>query len=107
MANDSFNLFVSIFVNFSINSLKENGENLNYHSIQRRKVELYLFLSPHRELESFFVSSSFGYDQGEHCCLYESDGVAPPQYVIFLRHVIPTSHRSYPYRGGQNHSIRI
>jgi len=49
MANDSFNLFVSIFVNFSINSLKENGENINYHSIQRRKVELYLFLSTHRE----------------------------------------------------------
>ena len=55
MANDSFKLFVLIFVNFSINSLKENGENINYHSIQRRKVELYLFLSTHREWESFLA----------------------------------------------------
>ena len=31
MANDSFNLFVSIFVNFSINCLKENAENLNHY----------------------------------------------------------------------------
>ena len=29
MANDSFNLFVSMFVNFSINCLKENAENLS------------------------------------------------------------------------------
>ena len=44
MANDSFNVFVSSFVSFSINSLKENAENLNYYPILRRKVELYLFL---------------------------------------------------------------
>ena len=72
MANDSFNLFVSSFVSFSINGLKENAENLNYYPILRRKVELYLFLSTHREWESFFVASSYavnsGYDQGE-CCL--------------------------------------
>ena len=49
MANDSFNLFMSIFVSFSINGLKENAENLNYYPILRRKVELYLFLSTHRE----------------------------------------------------------
>ena len=30
MANDNFNLFVSIFVSFSINGLKEDTENLNY-----------------------------------------------------------------------------
>ena len=53
MANDSFNLFVSSFVSFSINGLKENAENLNYYPILRRKVELYLFLSTHREWESF------------------------------------------------------
>ena len=71
MANNSFNLFVSIFVSFSINGLKENAENLNYYPILRRKVELYLFLSTHREWESFFVASSdtvnSGYDQGERC----------------------------------------
>ena len=49
MANDSLNLFVSSFVSFSINGLKENAENLNYYPILRRKVELYLFLSTHRE----------------------------------------------------------
>ena len=67
MANDSFNLFVSIFVSFSINGLKENAENLNYYPILRRKVELYLFLSTHREWESFFVAScdNSGYDQSE------------------------------------------
>ena len=53
MANDSFNLFVSSFVSFDINGLTENAENLNYYPIMRRKVELYLFLSTHRELESF------------------------------------------------------
>ena len=53
MANDSFNLFVSSFVSFSINRLKENAENLYYYPILRRKVELYLFLSTHREWESF------------------------------------------------------
>ena len=31
MANDSFNLFVSIFVSFSIDGLKENAKNLNYN----------------------------------------------------------------------------
>ena len=54
MANDSFNLFVSIFVSFSINGLKENAENWNYHPILRTKVELFRFLSTHREWESFF-----------------------------------------------------
>ena len=53
MANDSFNLFVSSFVSFTINGLKENAENINYYPILRRKVELYLFLSTHREWESF------------------------------------------------------
>ena len=43
------NLFVSSFVSFSINGLKENAENLNYYPILKRKVELYLFLSTHRE----------------------------------------------------------
>ena len=28
MTNDSFNLFVSVFVSFSINGLTENAENL-------------------------------------------------------------------------------
>ena len=53
MANDSFNLFVSSFVSFSINGLKENAENLNYYPILKRKVELYLFLSTHRFLCRF------------------------------------------------------
>ena len=53
MANDSFNLFVSSFVSFSINGLKENAENLDYYPILRRKVEPYLFLSTHHEGESF------------------------------------------------------
>ena len=53
MTNDSFNLFVSSFVSFTINGLKENAENINYYPILRRKVELYLFLSTHREWESF------------------------------------------------------
>ena len=72
MANDSFNLFVSSFVSFSINGLKENAENLNYYPILRRKVELYLFLSTHREWEIFFFVASSNavnsdYDQGERC----------------------------------------
>ena len=33
MANDSFNLFVSSFVSFSINGLKQNAENFNYFPI--------------------------------------------------------------------------
>ena len=37
MANDSFNLFVSSFVVFSINNLKENADNLNYYPILRKK----------------------------------------------------------------------
>ena len=40
---------VSSFVSFSINGLKENAGNLNYYPILIRKVELYLFLSTHRE----------------------------------------------------------
>ena len=58
MANHSFNLFVSSFVGFSINGLKENVEKLNYYPILRRKVERYLFLSTHRELESFLCRFS-------------------------------------------------
>ena len=58
MANDSFNLFVSSFVSFSINGLKENAENLDYYPILRRKVEPYLFLSTHREGESFLCRLS-------------------------------------------------
>ena len=59
MANDSFNFFVSIFVSFSINGLKENAENWNYHPILRTKVELFLFsvISP-RMRNFFFVASS-------------------------------------------------
>ena len=53
MVNDSFNLFVSSFASLSINGLKENAENLHYYPIPRRKVELYLFQSTHREWESF------------------------------------------------------
>ena len=49
MANDSFNLFVSSFVTFSINGLKENAENLNNYPILRRKLEFYLLLSTHLE----------------------------------------------------------
>ena len=37
MPNDSFNLFVSSFVSFNINGLKENAENLNYYPILRKK----------------------------------------------------------------------
>ena len=36
MANDSFNLFVSSFVSFSIDGLKESAENLNYYPLLRR-----------------------------------------------------------------------
>ena len=36
-------LFVSCFVSFSINGLKENAENLYCYPILRGKVELYLF----------------------------------------------------------------
>ena len=59
MANDSFNLFVLSFVSFSINGLKENAENWNYHPILRTKVELFLFsvISP-RMRNFFFVASS-------------------------------------------------
>ena len=52
MANDSFNLFVLSFVSLSINGLIEKAENFNYYPVLRRKVELYLFLSTHREWES-------------------------------------------------------
>ena len=44
---------VLIFLCFSINGLKEKAYNLNYYPILRRKVELCLFLSTHREWESF------------------------------------------------------
>ena len=57
MAKDSFNLFVSSFVSFCINGLKENAENLNYYPILRRKVELYLFLSTTVNEIVFFVAS--------------------------------------------------
>ena len=36
-------------ISFSINGLKENAENSNYYPILRRKEEVYLFLSTHRE----------------------------------------------------------
>ena len=59
MANDSFNLFVSIFVSFSINGLKENAENWNYHPILRTKVELFQFsVNSPRMRKFFFVASS-------------------------------------------------
>ena len=62
MANDSFNLFVSIFVNFSINCLKEN-KNLNYYP------SCFCHLTVKEKV--FFVASSnavnSGYDQGERC----------------------------------------
>ena len=73
MANDGFNLCVSSFVSFSIEGLKESVENLYYYPILRRKVDLYLFLSTHREGESFFcrflqmLSTAAAYDQGERC----------------------------------------
>ena len=72
MANDSFNLFVSSFVSFSINGLIENADNLYYYPILNRKVELYLFLSTHREWLKFALSLlanavKSGYDQGERC----------------------------------------
>ena len=38
MANDSFDLFGSIFVSLGINGLNEKAENLNYYPILRRKV---------------------------------------------------------------------
>ena len=53
MENDSLSLFVSSFLSFSINGLKENAKNLNYYPILRRKGELYLFLLTRREWESF------------------------------------------------------
>jgi len=49
MANDSFKIFVSSFVSFSINGLKENAENLNHYPILRGKVGLYLLLSTRHE----------------------------------------------------------
>ena len=45
MAKDSLNPFVSSFVSFSINGLKENAENLNYYPILRRKESRALFAS--------------------------------------------------------------
>ena len=48
---DSKNILKNIC--FSIDGVKENAENLNYYPILRRKVELYLFLSTHREWERF------------------------------------------------------
>ena len=41
-ANDSFNLFVSIFVSFSINGLKENAGILNCYPILRREVDCFI-----------------------------------------------------------------
>ena len=63
--------FVSSFVSLSINGLKENTETLNYYPILRRKVELYLFLSTHREWDSSLSllanAVNSGCDQGERC----------------------------------------
>ena len=71
MANDSFNLCVSIFVSFSVNGLKENAENFNYYPILRKKSRS-LFVSVNSPwMRDFFVASSNavngGYDQGERC----------------------------------------
>ena len=57
MANDSFNPFVSSFVSFSINGLKENAENLNYYPIMRRKVSRALFVSVNSPWMRKFSSS--------------------------------------------------
>ena len=54
MANDSFNLFVSIFVSKKHQRFKRKRRKSKLLPILRRKVELYLFLSTHREWESFF-----------------------------------------------------
>ena len=67
MANDSFNLFVLSFVSFSVNGLKENAEHLIYYPVLRRKVEIYLFLSTHRESSLLENAVNSGYDQGERC----------------------------------------
>ena len=67
MANDSFNLFVSSFVSFSVNGLQENAEHLIYYPILRRKEEIYLFLSTHRESSLLANAVNSGYDQGERC----------------------------------------
>ena len=72
MANDSFHLFVSSFVSFSINGLKENAENLNYYPILRRKVELICFCQLTVNEKVFPMSLlanavNSGYDQGERC----------------------------------------
>ena len=70
---DSFNLFGSSFVSFSINGLKENAKNLNYYSILRRKVSRALFVSPNSPWMRKFSSSllanavNSGCDQGERC----------------------------------------
>ena len=58
MANDSFNLFVSSFVSFSINGLKENAEN--YYPILRRKVELFCFCQLTVNEKVFFVAGGGG-----------------------------------------------
>ena len=73
MANDSFNLFVSIFVSFSINGLKENAGILNCYPILRREVDCFICFCQLTVNENvfFFVASSnavsSGYDQGERC----------------------------------------
>ena len=72
MANDSLNLFVSSFVSFSVNGLKENAENLNYYPILRRKVELYFVSVNSQWIRKFSLSLlanavNNAYNQGERC----------------------------------------
>ena len=66
MANDSFNLFVSIFVSFSINGLKELLPNS-----EKKSRALFVSLNSPWMRNFFFVASSNAvnsdYDQGERC----------------------------------------
>ena len=66
MANDSFNLFVSIFVSFSINGLKELLPNS-----EKKSRALFVSLNSAWMRKFFFVASSnavnSGYDKGERC----------------------------------------
>ena len=69
MANDSFNLFVSIFVSFSIDGLKENAKNLNYNCTAQFWEEKWSFICFYQltavSMRKF--SCRFFYNQGEHC----------------------------------------
>ena len=73
MANDSLNLFVSSFVSFSINSLKENAENIFKLLPNSEKKSRALFVSVNSPwMRKFSLSLlanavNSGYDQGERC----------------------------------------